>query len=169
MKINPTIAFRKNLYLFAVLSVFTVHAQVIVSTEIERAKKELQRERESIFIQALHLTTSQATVFHPVYVEFNKEKSRLDDELISLIVKYGESYQRLNDSLMRNFIKQSERYQKKELAVRRKYYRKLSKAISTEVASQFYEVDDFISTSLRMNILSGLPFTQSIADLVRKY
>ena len=167
MKPNYTYL-RYFLLLIILCPLMVVHAQVIGSAEIERAKRDLQRERENIFIQALHLTTSQATVFHPIYVEFNREKSALDDELISLIVKYGENYQRLNNEMMQSFIKQSEKYQRKELAVRKKYYGKLSKAISTELASQFYEVDDFVSTSLRMNVLSGLPFTQSIARLLAK-
>lgn len=141
-------------------------SQVHTSTEIERAKRDLRKERENIFIQALHLSTSQASVFHVIYVDFEKEKNTLDDQLISMIVNYGENYQKLNTKTMHQFVKQSEIYQRKELAVRKKYYRKLSKAISVNLASQFYEVDDFVSTSLRMNILSGLPFSQGIAHLL---
>lgn len=143
-------------------------SQTYTSLEIERAKRDLRKERENIFIQALHLSTSQASVFHVVYVDFEKEKNVLDDELLTMIVAYGVNYQKLNAKLMTNFIKQSEKYQRKELGVRKKYYNKLSKAISVELASQFYEIDDFISTSLRMNILSGLPFTQSISKQLAK-
>ncbi|MFM7853442.1 MAG: hypothetical protein ACKO96_16360 [Flammeovirgaceae bacterium] len=162
----------KNI-IYCIVAIFfcscnVIHAQVNNSAEIEKAKRELQRDRENIFIQALHLSTAQASVFHPIYVEFNKEKSTLDDELISMIVKYGENYQRLSNTLMRDFIQQTEKYQRRELAIRKKYYLKLSKAISIELASQFYEVDDFVSTTLRMNVLSGLPFTQGIAKLLAK-
>ena len=156
-------------FLLVFVSIFASEAQINSTSEIEMAKRNLQRERENIFVQALHLSISQTTVFHPIYVDFNKEKSALDDELISMIVKYGESYQHLNGNLMNDFIRKSEKYQRKELAVRKKFYKKLSKAISTELASQFYEVDDFVSTSLRMNILSGLPFTQSITKLLAKW
>lgn len=151
---------------FFLISSFPIYSQVKSSAELEKAKRDLQKERENIFIQALHLSTTQASVFHVIYVEFNKEKSALDGELFSLIVKYGENYQKLDATLMKEFIKQSESYQRKELALRKKYYSKLSKAISVELASQFYEVDDFVSTSLRINILSGLPFTQSMAKLL---
>lgn len=66
---------------------------------------------------------------------------------------------------MTKFIAQTEQYQQRELSVRKKYYKILSEAINIEVGSQFYEVDDFISTSLRLNILTGLPFTGSISRL----
>lgn len=166
MKNLPLSMLKVTLLTFLFISSFPIYSQVRNSAELEKAKKDLQRERENIFIQALHLSTTQASVFHTIYVDFNKEKSILDGELISLIVRYGENYQKLDAPLMSEFIKQSESYQHKELVVRKKYYKRLSKAISVELASQFYEVDDFVSTSLRINILSGLPFTQSITKLL---
>jgi hypothetical protein len=151
---------------FIFLIVGSSYAQESSPIDSEKAKRHLQKEREAIFIQALHLSTTQASVFHPIYVEFNKEKRILDDLLISLLVKYADNYQKLDHKIMGDFIKQSEEYERKELRVRKKYYKKMSKAISTELASQFYEVDDFISTSLRLNVLMGLPFTSGITKLV---
>jgi hypothetical protein len=145
------------------LSISTVHAQEENTIDLEKAKSQLQREREMIFIEALQLSISQSAVFHPIYVNFNKEKRVLDDLLISLFINYGNNYQHLNHQLMSKFVKQSEYYQKRELSVRKKYYQLLSKTISVEIGSQFYEVDDFISTSLRLNILTGLPFTERIS------
>lgn len=166
MKNLPLSMLKVTFLTFLFISSFPIYSQVRNSAELEKAKRDLQKERENIFIQALHLSTTQASVFHVIYVDFNKEKSALDGEFFSLIVNYGESYQKLNATLMSQFIKQSENYQRKELALRKKYYNRLSKAISIELASQFYEVDDFVSTSLRMNVLSGLPFTQSITKLL---
>jgi hypothetical protein len=141
-------------------------AQESVTVNLERTKRNLQQEREKIFIQGLQLSVSQAAVFHPIFVDFNKEKRVLDDLLLSLFVKYGDNYEHLNEEIMSEFISQSEAYERKELKVRKRYYNKLRKAISTELASQFYEVDDFVSTTLRINVLAGLPFTNSISKLV---
>jgi hypothetical protein len=149
--------------IFSTLLIGIAHGQEENAINLDKAKSQLQRERETIFIDALHLSISQAAVFHPIYVKFNNEKRVLDDELISLFINYGDNYQNLNLDLMTKFIAQSEKYQQRELGVRKKYYKLLSKAISTEIGSQFYEVDDFISTSLRLNILTGLPFTGAIS------
>ncbi|NOS91958.1 MAG: hypothetical protein HOP30_08550 [Cyclobacteriaceae bacterium] len=138
-------------------------AQQAIAVDYEKAKTQLQRERERIFIDALQLSITQATVFHPIYVQFNQEKRVLDDMLISLFISYGSNYHQLNEKVMGDFVKQSEEYQRKELAVRKKYYKIISKAISVETGSQFYEVDDFISTSLRLSVLTGLPFTGRIS------
>jgi Tfp pilus assembly protein PilO len=141
-------------------------AQENSPANVEKVKRNLQQEREKIFINALHLTISQATVFHPIFVDFNKEKRVLDDLLLSLFVKYGDNYEHLNEKIMDEFIEQSEAYEKKELKVRKRYYNKLKRAISTELASQFYEVDDLVSTILRINVLAGLPFTNTISKQV---
>jgi hypothetical protein len=142
-------------------------AQEAIQVDLETAKRILQRERETIFIEALQLSVSQAAMFHPIYVEFNKEKRVLDDLLLKLFVQYSENYNKLDHKVMHSFIKMSEEHQRRETYVRKKYYRKLGKTISTELASQFYEVDDFISTTLRLNILMGLPFTGSIVKEVQ--
>jgi len=158
-----------KILLFFIFNFFSTQAftQQATQVELETAKMFLQYERETIFIEALQLSVSQAAVFHPIYVEFNKEKRILDDLLIKLFVQYSDNYNRLDHKVMYNFIKLSKEHQKKESQVRKKYYRKLGKAISTELASQFYEVDDFISTTLRLNILMGLPFTGSIVKHVQ--
>jgi hypothetical protein len=153
-------------FIFLCLTISYTWAQNNGVISLEKAKRSLQQEREKIFIQALHLSLTQATVFHPIFVDFSKEKRVLDDQLLSLFVKYGDNYQHLDLKLMSEFIKQSEAYQQKELKVRKKYYNKLRKAISTDLASQFYEVDDFVSTNLRLSVLAGLPFTNSITKLM---
>jgi hypothetical protein len=167
LKVGNSIRHMALFVYFSMLSI-PIHAQEVNQVDFEKAKSFLQQEREAIFIQALHLSISQATVFHPIYVKFNREKRDLDDQMISLGINYGENYNQLDHKLMRNFIRQSKAYQRKELGVRKKYYRKLGKEISTEIASQFYEVDDFISTSLRLNVLMGLPFTSSITKYLEK-
>lgn len=159
---NPNVTW---LILCLTLQVSTnIFAQQAIVVDYEKAKINLQREREKIFIDALQLYVTQATVFHPIYVQFNQEKRVLDDLLISLFVNYGSNYHQLNEKVMSEFVKQSEEYQRKELAVRKKYYKIISKAISVETGSQFYEVDDFISTSLRLSVLTGLPFTGRISN-----
>lgn len=159
---NPNVTW---LILCLTLQVSTnIFAQQAIVVDYEKAKINLQREREKIFIDALQLSVTQATVFHPIYVQFNQEKRLLDDLLISLFVNYGSNYHQLNEKVMSEFVKQSEEYQRKELAVRKKYYKIISKAISVETGSQFYEVDDFISTSLRLSVLTGLPFTGRISN-----
>jgi hypothetical protein len=151
-------------YLLILLSTIAInsHGQEGTPIDLDKAKSQLQKDREKIFIEALQLSISQAAVFHPIYVKFNNEKRALDDEMITLFVNYGNNYQHLDLKLMTTFVAQSEKYQAKELSVRKKYYKLLSEAISIEIGSQFYEVDDFISTSLRLNILTGLPFTGAI-------
>lgn len=151
-----------------VLKPITVDAQEVTRADLDKLKIVLQQEREAIFIDALKLTVSQAIVFHPISVDFNNEKRILDDMLIKLIMRYANNYNLLDEKIMKSFIKRSKEFQLKELAIRKKYYKRISKEISVELASQFYEVDDFISTNLRLSVLSGLPFTNSIIQHVGK-
>lgn len=125
---------------------------------LEQAKRFLQAEREEIFIQTLRLSVSEASVFHPIFVEYNREKRVLDELLINKFVTYAEGYQSMSPKAMGRFIKETRRVQRKDLNIRKRYYHKLRKEISTEIAVQFYEVDDLLSTSLRLNVLSSLPF-----------
>jgi hypothetical protein len=169
---NPLITIKATKYFTIFMAIFlfflSARAQEMTEVDLEKAKTLLQQEREAIFIKALHLSIAQATVFHPILVEFNKEKRELDDLQIALLIKYSENYEKLDQNIMSDFIKQSTLHHKKELSLRKKYYKEIGKALSMKLASQFYEVDDFISTSLRLNVLMGLPFTNSISKHVTK-
>lgn len=138
--------------------------QGLTVRELESAKNRLERERDAIFTNALHLTISQAADFAPIYTRYTKEKKELDDELITMMVQYLEQFQHADGKFMHDFINRSESYQKKELKLRKRYFKELNKEISIQVASEFYELDDFCATVLRMNILTSLPFTNSISQ-----
>lgn len=169
-KLGTVFNLTRLLVVFALMSSFSIpgFAQEVNQVDLESAKSFLQRERETIFIEALHLSVTEAAVFHHIYVDFNREKRALDDLLIKQFVTYSENYHQLNQAIMHDFIKLSKKHQQKELGLRKKYYKKLGKAISITLASQFYEVDDFISTTLRSNVLMGLPFTGSVVKQEEK-
>lgn len=137
----------------------TVAVPSVTAIDLERAKTRLERERDAIFMDALQLSISQASNFHPIYVQYTKEKKELDERLIRLMVQYLEKYQSGDQKFMHTFISQSLKYQRAEEKLRKKYFKKISKEVSLQVASEFYELDDFCCAVLRLNILSSLPFT----------
>jgi hypothetical protein len=130
--------------------------------ELESAKLRLEAERDAIFTEALHLSISQAADFHPIYSAYTKDKNELDEELIKLMVDYLEKYLDSEKFSMHGFIKRSAQFQRKEFKIRKKYFRKLKKEISPHVAAEFYELDDFCATVLRLNILTSLPMIQNL-------
>lgn len=132
---------------------------VITARELEKVKNSLERERDAIFTEALNLSISQASDFHPIYVQYTKEKAAHDDLLMKLIVLYLDNYQKADEKFMIKFIAQSEKYYRSEQQLRKKYYKKLAKELSVQIASEFYELDDFCCAVLRLNVLSSLPFT----------
>lgn len=159
--------FLVTLLLLSFITASQVHAQIslpqgITVSELEEAKKKLEMERDAIFTDALHLTISQAADFSPIYSRYSKDKNELDEVLIRLMVDYLSNYQQADRKFMHEFIVRSERYQKQDLKLRKRYFKEINKKISMQVASEFYELDDFCSTILRLNVLSGLPFTKTI-------
>ena len=132
---------------------------VLTGNDLERAKIRLELERDAIFMDALHLSISQASSFLPIYQEYTRDRNELDERLIRLMVLYLEKYQSGDKKFMHEFIAQSRSYQREEEKLRQKYFKKINKAVSLQVASEFYELDDFCCAVLRLNILSSLPFT----------
>lgn len=136
--------------------------QGLTVRELESAKNRLEMERDAIFTKALHLTITQASDFAPIYVRYTRQKKVLDDELIKMMVQYLEQFQHADRKFMHDFIRRAETYQRKELRLRKRYFKEVNKRISIQVASEFYELDDFCASVLRLNILTSLPFTNSI-------
>jgi hypothetical protein len=135
------------------------HQLGVGGSDLDNVKRRLQLERDAIFLDALSMTVSEVHDFHPIYVEYAKEKKELDDALVKLMVFYLDNYRSAEVKFMHRFTIQSDKYQRAEQKLRKRYFKKISKEVSLQVASEFYELDDFCCAVLRLNVLSSLPFT----------
>jgi hypothetical protein len=125
--------------------------------ETELIRHALKSEKKSIVAEFLTLTKDDAKKFWPVYEEYEKERSEFAVRRITLIETYVDNYEKMDDVSTNKLVEESLAIQKHEVALREKYYGLLKTSISTSVAARFYQIEDVINVTVRMELYEGLP------------
>ena len=114
-------------------------------------------ERRTIFAANLALGAEERERFWSIYDEYVKEREPLDRERFSLLERYVQSYANLNDDQAMALALATGKLQLSDVELRLKYAGVLRKKMSGRVAARFFQIDDYVTTAMRMNSLSGVP------------
>ncbi|HSY61957.1 MAG TPA: hypothetical protein VK796_08785 [Cytophaga sp.] len=127
-------------------------------TNDEMFNSVFKQEKRAYFAENMHLKTDEFDKFWTVYNSFETDRSTLGTERINLLKTYVEKYQTMSNEDADAFMKKWLALDKKEDALRIKYYTKLKKELGAKVAAHFLQLDDYIQTAIKFEILDELPF-----------
>lgn len=76
---------------------------------------------------------------------------------MTVIADYAKNFLTMSDMKVKELLKSSYKNQSKELSLRQKYTARLAKKVNATVAGRFWQVDDFITSAVKVGILSNIP------------
>jgi hypothetical protein len=150
--------------LFAVACVaataYTQDTAVIVAPSLntEEAKQVLTMARRDVFQAAMTLTDQEKDAFWNVYANFERERAGLMDKQIQLLQEYSTNYSTVTDEQAMKMVKQSADLQKKGIDIRAKYADQIGKKVNGKQGARFYQIDDYIATAVRLDVLDNIDF-----------
>jgi hypothetical protein len=103
------------------------------------------------------LPAAELQRFWAVYDEFEKERAPLEKERFAILARYAQSYAGLSDAQAMALVMASSQIQLSEIQLRAKYAQLLSRKLSGQAGARFFQIDDYVTTAMRMNSLQGLP------------
>lgn len=136
-----------------------LEAQTVAVTKLDEAtfRHAAIEERRSIFAANLALPPGELVRFWEIYDEYAKERAVIETQRFTLLQRYAQSYAALNDEQAMAIVLASGQLQVSDVQLRLKYTDRLRKKMSGKVAARFFQIDDYVTSSLRMNMLSGVP------------
>ncbi len=132
--------------------------QVTLSPEMIRYA--VTAERRAIFTAAMDDLLVDATVksnFWDIYNAYEKEREGVKDSRMNIVAEYAKNFTTMSDVKVKELLKSSYKTQAKELSIRKKYAAQLSKKVNATVAGRFWQVDDFITSAIKVSLLSSVP------------
>ena len=153
---------RKTIWMPAVLAALVpaaLGAQTVAVSKIDEPtyRLALAEERRNIFAANLALGPQERERFWAIYEDYVKERDALDKERFTLLERYAQSYANLNDDQAMALALASGKLQVSDVQLRLKYAEILRKKMSGRIAARFFQIDDYVTTAMRMNSLSGVP------------
>jgi len=125
-------------------------------TEIELIRSQYKLEKKAVVSDYLKLTNDDAGKFWPIYNAYEAERTALGDRRIKLITDYVNDKQVGNIKNADAMVKESAEIQCKEASLREKYYTKVKTGVNPDVAVNFYQIEDAISTAVKAKLWEEL-------------
>ena len=96
--------------------------------------------------------------FWVLYDEYEVSRKQLGQERLMLLYVYANEYGQMNDEELDTLMKAIMKHKKSLDKLIDKYYKKIVKSSGTVAAAQFYQIENYILSGIRVAILDDIPF-----------
>ncbi|BDD05446.1 hypothetical protein [Aureibacter tunicatorum] len=154
----------KNLF-FAITVIFIsgmfngLRAQNASASELEMYKSILNMEKKAVIKENMKLKEGESEVFWKIYEEYEAERNQVANEKIKILNGQLEEFVKVTEEGKTPEYDMNKLFelQKKTLKMKKKFYNKMRKEISPEIAARFYQLDEYLGTIIKMSILDNTP------------
>jgi hypothetical protein len=126
--------------------------------EIDLFQAAAGMQKKDAVAQFVHPTDAQKDVFWKLYDEYETARKINGKKRIELLDKYSKQYNTMTDAQAEAFMKEIIALQSSTDKLIVSYYNKIKTATSPVVAMQFYQIENYILSVVRSEILDEVPF-----------
>ena len=124
---------------------------------IELLKSDIRAQKVAIITETMDFSEKQASLFWPVYREFNAAQEKIADEQLNLIKQYLKFYENMTDETAKVLWKKSLEIDQSRLDLRKKYFTKFEKILSAKLTAKLLQLEQQINMLIRIQVESQLP------------
>ena len=105
----------------------------------------------------MQLSAADAAKFWPIYEQYDKELTKLNDQRVANIQDYASSYDQMTDAKADELIQKAMSYRKQRGELLAKYYQQVKQALGGIEAARFIQVEEQLLLIIDLQIDSSLP------------
>jgi hypothetical protein len=125
--------------------------------EIELVQSVYGMEKKAIVQEFVQVDPAQKDAFWSLYDEYETKRKELGKERVALLEQYANAYKTLNNEQADDITKKLISLSVKTDDLIVSYVKKIKKVTNPIVALQFYQVEGYILSGIRVSILEELP------------
>jgi len=128
--------------------------------EVDLIQAAFGMEKKAVVADFVQPTDAQKDAFWKLYDEYEAERKTLGKQRIELLQQYASEYLTMTGEQADAWTTKVIALQKKTDALIVTYYGKVKKVTDGIVATQFYQIENYILTYIRMQVLQEVPFVE---------
>jgi hypothetical protein len=125
--------------------------------EIELVQSVYGMEKKAIVQEFVQVDPAQKDAFWSLYDEYETKRKELGKQRVALLEQYANAYKTLNNEQADDITKKLISLSAKTDDLIVSYVKKIKKVTNPIVALQFYQVEGYILSGIRVSILEELP------------
>ena len=129
-----------------------------VNEEVDFVQAAFGMEKKAVVSEFIQLNDAQSQAFWDLYDQYETTRKENGKKRVALLMQYAEQYNTMTDEQADAWTKEVIKLQMATDKLIATYYNKIKKATSATVATQFYQIENYILTGIRMEILDNVPF-----------
>jgi hypothetical protein len=146
-----------SLFLLLFLSYTAINAQTS-NEEIDYIQAIFGMEKRAAVKDFIELEDAEATAFWKNYEEYELKRKEYGKERIILLDKFAKQYDTMTDQESIIWMKSVLSLRDKNEKLIAQYYKKILKECSPTVAMKFYQIESYVLSGIRFQILENVPF-----------
>ena len=128
--------------------------------EIDLIQSIYGMEKKAIVEEFVQPVTLNRVPFWEVYDKYEVERKAIGKERITLLNEFAEKYETMTNEEADAWMKKVIKLGTKQQNLLGKYYTSVKKVTSPIVAMRFYQVESYLLTAIRLEILNAIPFLE---------
>jgi len=151
---------KKLILLFSALClVVFVNAQSD-KEEIELFQSMFGMEKKAAVADFVKVDDAQKDAFWQLYDEYETARKDLGKQRVDLLKQYAENYDKFSNETADKWTADVMKLSAATDKLIATYYKKVKKETNSIVALQFYQIENYFLTAIRMTILDQIPFVE---------
>jgi hypothetical protein len=151
---------KKYLFIFAALFFTSIAFAQTYTEEVDLMQAAFGMAKKDVVSSFVQPSPAQSDAFWKLYDEYETQRKALGKERIELIEQYAKQYENMTSEQADAWMSKVIALQKKTDKLISTYYKKVKGVTDGLVATQFYQVESYILTGIRMELLEEIPFVQ---------
>jgi hypothetical protein len=128
--------------------------------EVDLMQAAFGMDKKAAVAEFVKPSPAQKDAFWKLYDEYETQRKELGKKRIELLKQYADQYNTLTSEQADAWTKKVMDLQKKTDALITTYYTKIKAASDGIVATQFYQIENYILTGIRAYLLDSIPFVE---------
>ena len=124
---------------------------------MEMLREKLRADKKLIVAEAMHLTEAEATAFWPVYDNYQKDLTALNNRTMKLIKDYSDSYGTMTDPAAKGIVDSFLAIEKDRIQLMQTYAPKLRKVLPEVKVARYYQIENKIRAVVNYELASEIP------------
>lgn len=143
-----------------ILTLVTMSSTVFAQSnkeEVDLMQSVFGMEKKAMVAEFIQLDGNKNDVFWTIYDEYEVKRKELGQRRLTLLNNYANSYNTLDETATGNILNEMMQLQVNTDRLIGTYARKIKKKVDVKTAAQFYQIEGYILSKIRVSILENIP------------
>jgi len=128
--------------------------------EINETRFLLEQRRIIVIKRTMHLTSSEAEKFWPLYEKYNADIKKIGDREVKLITLYADNFQKLTDKIANYMVQEHFAIIKAKNELQASYFPKFKAVLPVIKAARFFQIENKIDALNENDMARKIPLLE---------